>query len=307
MRNEIGCATWIIAAIALAAIVAIVLAVLQWGPELFETGPAQSAAPTTALSDQGGGIVTGERETSTPESAGEAATPTLTAEPQPQPTATPSSGVVPELRNTRISDARIAVAGRWTLDIQEEFHPSVTEGTIIRQEPDPGSDFPLGEVVTAWVSLGPAIVDIPDIAGLPEEQAVEELEALGIEVEIDEEPSQEYDEGQAIRTEPADEASVDDPVTLFISLGDVVRIPDLFGVNVFEARARLMAEGLIVGNVVPRTCDYLERANEAFHCDDANPNDVVAISSGNDPLTWGDIVDRETVIDIVYLQELGSP
>ncbi|MEZ4569157.1 MAG: PASTA domain-containing protein [Thermomicrobiales bacterium] len=161
--------------------------------------------------------------------------------------------------------------------------------------------------MTIWVSKGPAIVQIPEIQGLTEDDAVSALEEAGFEVEVVEEPSETVLEGNAIRTEPETEAELGTTVTVFISLGDVVEIPDLFGVDVFDARDALVEDGLIVRNVIPRSCELLQRLNPSFACDDVDPNAVVSISSGSEPLDWGDIVERGTEVDLVYLQELSSP
>ncbi len=306
--NELGCATWFIGVLLLTVIVAVVLALLQWGPGLFEAGGA-TADPTQSESTptQVASVAT---STGAPTEAVEPtqAEPTPSSQPaEPTATETPNSGAIPELRNLRVSEARSAVAGRWTLVQFEDFDPDVDPGLIIRQDPAPGTELDFEMDVTIWVSKGPAIVQIPEISNLSKVAAVDALESAEFVVVIEEEPSETVREGNAIRTEPEIEAELGETVTLYISLGDVVKIPDLFGVDVFKARDELVKAGLTVRNVIPRTCDLLQRLNPSFKCDDVEPNTVVSISSGTEPLDWGDIVDRGTEVDLVYLQQISTP
>ena len=305
--NELGCATWFVGILLLTVIVGVVLALLQWGPELFESGggrsnPSPTAATTATEPDQA--VATATTEPVAPTAT--EPVPTAVAV-EPTETETPSSGLVPELRNLRVSEARSAVAGRWTLDQFEEFSATVPAGLIIRQDPAPDTELPFESIVTIWVSQGPAIVQIPAIQDLGEDEAVEALEDAEFIVVIETEPSQTIQEGRAIRTEPETEAELGETVTLFISLGDVVEIPDLFGVDVFEARDTLVEAGLTVRNVIPRSCELLQRLNPSFECDDVEPNQVVSISSGSQALDWGDIVERGTEVDLVYLQQIATP
>ena len=300
--GELGCTTWIVGVVLLTVIVGIVLALLQWGPSLFESGGAGSP-PTATAGDVAVTTATSEAAEASQEPASD---PTATATLQPEPTDTPApvAANVPELRNLRVSEARSAVAGRWELVQKEEFHPTVDQGIITRQSPAPDSELELGSEVTVWVSLGPAIVLIPEIENESLDNAIALLESADFEVVIEEEPSETVPAGLAVRTEPSDEAELGSEITLFVSLGDVVEIPDLFGVDVFDARDVLVDAGLTVRNVIPRTCALLQRLNPSFECDDVAPNTVVSISSGSAPLDWGDFVDRGTEVDLVYLQQL---
>lgn len=305
--NELGCTTWLIGVVLLLVIVAVVLALLQWGPELFESGSDSNDANNvvaTATSEDGV-IAPTEIPTEAP-----IVEPTPTPEPPtPAPTDTPApaSDEVPELRNLRVSEARSAVAGRWNLVQLEEFDNEIEPGIIIRQDPPPGTDLPFDSDVTVWVSAGPAIIAVPNVEGMSESDAVAELEEAGFEVIVEREASETIPEGSAIRTEPVDEAEVGGTVTVFISLGNVVVIPDLYGVDVFEARDALVEAGLIVRNVIPRSCELLQSLNPDFDCSSVEPNSVVSISSGPDPLDWGDVVANGTMVDLVYLQQISTP
>lgn len=55
-------------------------------------------------------------------------------------------------------------------------------GSVIQQEPGGGTPVVVAGAVRLQVSLGPPLVEIPDLMGLPEEQAVETIRSLGLVV-----------------------------------------------------------------------------------------------------------------------------
>lgn len=57
-------------------------------------------------------------------------------------------------------------------------------GTVVRQSPRAGAELRKGGTVTIAVSTGPAPVVVPDVVGLDERTARQELEAAGFEVRI---------------------------------------------------------------------------------------------------------------------------
>ena len=57
-------------------------------------------------------------------------------------------------------------------------------GTILRQSPGAGAIFSQGEVITIDLSAGPAMVAIPNLNGMPVDQAVKTLKQLGFQVNV---------------------------------------------------------------------------------------------------------------------------
>jgi eukaryotic-like serine/threonine-protein kinase len=55
-------------------------------------------------------------------------------------------------------------------------------GSVIAQDPEGGTPVLVAGAVRLRVSLGPPMVEIPDLMGLPEEQAVETIRSLGLVV-----------------------------------------------------------------------------------------------------------------------------
>ncbi len=103
--------------------------------------------------------------------------------------------------------------------------------------------------VNLTISGGPGQVEIPDVAGLPADEAERQLEDDGLEVVTESQPSDEQDEGLAIGTEPAAGESVrsGSQVTLLVSSGQAqVAVPAVVGLTEEAARQRLSARGLTI-------------------------------------------------------------
>ncbi|GAB3524632.1 Stk1 family PASTA domain-containing Ser/Thr kinase [Arthrobacter monumenti] len=104
----------------------------------------------------------------------------LTVSKGPQPIDVPSVVGEPQ-------DAATSTLGAAGLDpvIADEtvFHPSIPAGSVVSQEPAAGQLF-RGDPVTLTMSKGPEMVEVPNFIGDQVEDAVQELEGLGFEVEV---------------------------------------------------------------------------------------------------------------------------
>lgn len=114
---------------------------------------------------------------------------------------------------------------------QEEPSADVPQGSVTRTDPAGGEDAEEGSEVTLFVSTGPTAVTVPDVSGLTQDQARQQLTDAGLtvgSVREDDNPAQ--PEGRALGTEPGANQSVAEgsPVTLVISSG-LVQLPDLSG------------------------------------------------------------------------------
>lgn len=90
---------------------------------------------------------------------------------------------------------------------------------------------------------------IPNIVGLPENEAVLELEQLGFTVVLTTEPSPDVAEGLVIRTSPnvGSEIRQGATVTLTVSTGrEIVQVPDVSGLTLEEATRQLEELGLVL-------------------------------------------------------------
>jgi serine/threonine-protein kinase len=162
------------------------------------------------------------------------------------------------------------------------------KGKVLEQDPGAGERVDEGSTVTISVSLGPATAVIPDVAGQPEKQARDRLEAAGFEVRVVERPSSTFRAGLAIGTEPSGETERGSRVTLLISSGPkLVEVPSVVGQQQDLAESQLRAAGLIP-DVEQRDSDEPE-------------GQVIAQDPGA-----GSSVKKRTVVTIVVSTGAGS-
>ncbi|MQY15278.1 Serine/threonine-protein kinase PK-1 [Streptomyces sp. RB5] len=158
---------------------------------------------------------------------------------------------VPQLEGMTLGQARKTlervglVAGKVT----EEFHDSYRRGSVISSGIAAGEDVKGGTAVPLVVSKGRP-VEVPDVVGEDEGDAVEELEDAGFTVDVS--PQREFsaeDEGKVAATDPTpgSEAAEGERITLTISKGqDLVEVPDVEGLSADEAEEQLVAAGFTV-------------------------------------------------------------
>jgi serine/threonine-protein kinase len=122
------------------------------------------------------------------------------AKPRPAP---PTTIDVPGLTGLEIADARARLRElglRSTVTRVESPRPA---GTVVDQSPSAGMLEP-GETVALSVSSGPAAVSVPDVVGLDEQAARQQLEAAGFEVTtLDEPTSDPAEDGQVVGQIPS--------------------------------------------------------------------------------------------------------
>jgi eukaryotic-like serine/threonine-protein kinase len=133
----------------------------------------------------------------------------------------------------------------------EEYDNDVDKGLVVRFDPPAGTELKRDQVVTVFVSLGHAPVDIPDLTGQSPEQARANLEALGFKVKRGEDGrSADVDKGEVMAVHPAPAAGpapYGSEVTITVSAGvPLVTVPEVIGMTEHEARAALEAAGLKV-------------------------------------------------------------
>jgi eukaryotic-like serine/threonine-protein kinase len=117
---------------------------------------------------------------------------------------------------------------------------------VIDQDPNAGEEADQGSTVTLEVSDGPGTVRVPSVAGLPQEQAIDDLQDVELRVTTEPQSSDDIRAGHAIRTVPraGEEVERDTRVTLFVSTGpEQVTIPDVVGLSADSAEASLASEG----------------------------------------------------------------
>ncbi len=76
-----------------------------------------------------------------------------------------------------------ASAHKASLETQQNQNSAQPPGTITGQEPTPGSLYQQGETVVVDVSTGPPEVSVPDVIGMTVQQATQELQQAGFQVQ----------------------------------------------------------------------------------------------------------------------------
>jgi serine/threonine protein kinase/beta-lactam-binding protein with PASTA domain len=156
-----------------------------------------------------------------------------------------------EARGVVEDDARGMVLG----DITEEYS-SEDEGTIIGYSPSKWR-LEWGSTIDVVVSRGPQPLDVPDVAGLPADAAVERLEETGFTTETIDSYSDVVPSGDVISTTPeaGDVVVAGSEIDVYVSIGPEfaeIEVPDVRGMTEDQARAQLEALGLSVR--IPETC-----------------------------------------------------
>ena len=83
-----------------------------------------------------------------------------------------------------------------------EFSDKVKKGNAIRTVPKEGSSITKGTRVRLLVSQGPEQVTVPDVTGLSQASAESRLRDAHLDVEVDEQESEDVPEGDVISQNP---------------------------------------------------------------------------------------------------------
>lgn len=158
-----------------------------------------------------------------------------------------TNATVPTVTGMAEADA-VAALDTAGFEYSRQAEPSadVPEGTVTRSDPAGGTEAEEGSTVTFWVSTGPNAVTVPDVAGLSQEAARQQIEEAGLtvgSVQEENDPAQPAD--RALSTDPPAAQSVAEgtAVTLRIASGNV-ELGDLAGQTQDEAVAALNALNL---------------------------------------------------------------
>jgi beta-lactam-binding protein with PASTA domain len=92
---------------------------------------------------------------------------------------------LPSFIGQQVPAAQAAAAtGGFTINQVPDPTSTQPAGTIVRQSPAPNTPITSGEVVTVWVSAGPAQVNVPDLSGMDLNEAEKALAAAGFNVSV---------------------------------------------------------------------------------------------------------------------------
>ncbi len=147
---------------------------------------------------------------------------------------------------------------------------NVPIGYIISQNPIAGKKMGPGSSVDLVVSSGPSLIVLSDLSKKSVEDATQILDTLGLEFETVEEFSEDIEEGLVSGTIPeaGEVITPDDIVTVIVSLGIKIEVPEVEGLTYQDAVNKLEEAGLvatisgdtngIVRKQLPRKGEFLE-------------------------------------------------
>lgn len=143
----------------------------------------------------------------------------------------------------------------YTFEVVRDYSSTVEAGKIISQLPVAGETFREKPLVTLTVSLGPKIVEVPDVIDKTEEDARKELEEIGFSVIVYRENHDTAPEGKVYAIDPVigEDVNHDSSVSIYVSAGpafsEYAILPDLTGLDQIEADRQIAEADLILGNV----------------------------------------------------------
>jgi serine/threonine protein kinase/beta-lactam-binding protein with PASTA domain len=159
-------------------------------------------------------------------------------------------GVVPSVVGLTLEDAeaRIKDAGFKLKNEGPQASATVAEGLVASQKPEEGSNMGMGGTVSVWISSGSGPVTVPNVVGMDRFEAIAQLEALGLDVLLEEEPTDETDKVNYVQSqEPAPGMVVDAgaTVTIWVAVpSNMVVVPNLLGMSQAAAESALAGVGL---------------------------------------------------------------
>ena len=161
-----------------------------------------------------------------------------------------AGAIVPNVVGRSEAQARASVRGAdLRVVAHREYVDGVDAGTVSRQRPKAGSEVDDGARVDIWVSRGPVHVPAPDLRGRSGADAEALLADADLAPERRRGRSDDVDEGEIYRQEPAAGESVarGDTVAFWVSTGlPRVVVPDVVGLSSGEASAELESAGFTV-------------------------------------------------------------
>ncbi|MFD7626272.1 Stk1 family PASTA domain-containing Ser/Thr kinase [Streptomyces sp. NPDC059851] len=158
---------------------------------------------------------------------------------------------VPNLLGKTEAEARseLSAAGLGVKRVDRKFSDAFDRGTVMDSDPQSGKRIRGNGAVVLTISRGPAVVVVPDVKGRPLEGAKADLTKSGLAPGIVTQAfSQEVPQGSVISTNPdgGQKRAPDTAVSITVSKGRPVPVPNVAGRPVDQARAALQDLGLKV-------------------------------------------------------------
>jgi eukaryotic-like serine/threonine-protein kinase len=135
----------------------------------------------------------------------------------------PKLAAVPDVLNQSETSARGELEGAGFVVNAETEESELEEGTVIEQDPGPGSRVEEGSQVTIVVSRGPGDVSVPNVVGQSQESATARLAGLGLDVRVvTRDTESESEDGRVLEQSPQGGADLPPGSEVTIVVGSFV-------------------------------------------------------------------------------------
>lgn len=164
-----------------------------------------------------------------------------------------SSGrpTVPDIgTNTSLTQAESAIIAAELIPQHDanadQFSTTVASGNVMSVNPQPGTQLDVNAPVTITLSKGPPPQPVPDVVGLPHDQAFQRLQAAGFEpFDAGNEFSEGVGAGAVTKTSPARGGLVTDGnKRVGVFTNNAVQVPSVVGRSLDDAQQTLQQAGL---------------------------------------------------------------
>jgi beta-lactam-binding protein with PASTA domain len=232
----------------------------------------------------------------------------------------PSAVDVPNLLDLSLDEARslILASGLTLGDISFEVSPVVPADTVLSQNPMPGITVESGSRIDITVSAGTDAIEMPDVVGRSEADALFQLGQAGFlseQIIVEERSSDTVLEGFVIGTVPeaGNQVASTSTITILVSSGvGPIEVPDVVGLDVTTATAVLQAAGFEVeqGDVIEipfgdeNDGKVMEQNPSAGTELEEGETVTVRVGASGDPVEVPDLIDFDDPLTLAEAQAI---
>lgn len=298
-RDDVGCVTWLVGAMAVVVLIALVWLGFQFSPGHADLATDDAPATVTSQAE----ATAPPLPTPTPAEPSDPPTPTIVATEPP-----PAAGIIaaPNLIGRPYEEAidEATSAGLQVTEGDQVFDEEVPAGNVAEQDPPAGTDVEQGTEVVIKLSRGSGIVDLSALNLVRQDAAAARatLQDAGLSVTQESVASTDIPAGQVSGFQPAGSAMVGETVTLLVSQGDAVLVPEeVVGQPRAVVAGQLEGLGLRVAEEVPADEAALEGVTGSAGVG-IEQGDVVGIADEDGANVLGQWLPRGSAVRLVYYE-----
>lgn len=162
---------------------------------------------------------------------------------------------VPDVTGKQLTLARqILEDQHLRVTVAEAYDASVPVGVVVSQTPEAGTKVKEERTITIYVSKGGEEMEMPNLRGLKQSDAIDKLQQMGLRLGSAYETFSDEDSGTVISQDPRSGTRISkgQSVDITVSKGQKIKkitVPDVKGVPSDRARTMIEGSGLKVGSI----------------------------------------------------------